>query len=509
MSETVKDEPVKIKAKDRMAKPRNEMPLNDPAKRVTNFEEVPIGYTLDQAQAEAFRCIQCKKPDCIPGCPVGIDIPAFIKLVEEGDVAAAARKIRETNFLPAACGRVCPQDKQCELVCIVGKKHEPVAIGNLERFVADYEREHKLDRIPKIEPDTGKNIAVIGAGPAGLTAAYELRKRGHNVTVFEAFHRGGGVMVYGIPRFRLPLEIIDEDLKLLEDMGVNFVYNMVIGKVFSIEDLRDKEGFDAVFISTGAGLPKMLGIKGENLNGVYSANEYLTRIYLMHANDFPNYPTPIVQGEKVAVIGAGNTAMDVLRTAKRLGANPVCYYRRSREESPARTEELEHAEQEFINFKWLSNPVEFIGDETGAVKAVKCEIMELSEPDESGRRKPMPTGKFFTDEIDTAVFSLGCDVNPIITDVTPELTKNKWGIIMVDKKTYHTSMKGVFAGGDSVTGGATVILAMGQAKEAAKYIHDYVMGNFDYELAIPTDPIAPGVVWEGRFEKAHREPKKH
>ncbi|MDH4263829.1 MAG: NADPH-dependent glutamate synthase, partial [Spirochaetia bacterium] len=410
-----------IKAKDRMKKPRNHMALQDAEKRIKNFDEVPFGFTLAEARDEAIRCLQCKDPDCVPGCPVGIDIPAFIKFIEDGDIASAATKIRETNFLPAVCGRVCPQDKQCEAVCIVGNKNEPVAIGNLERFVADYEREHKLPRMPKIDPETGKKIAVIGAGPAGLTAAYELRVKGHDVTVFEAFHRGGGVMVYGIPRFRLPMDIIDEDLKLLEEMGVKFVYNMIIGKILSLDDLLGKEGFSAVFIASGAGLPKMLGITGENLNGIYSANEYLTRIYLMQADKFPSYPTPLYQGKRVAVIGAGNTAMDVLRTAKRLGAQSICYYRRSREEAPARTEELEHAEQEFIDFKWLSNPVEFIGDENSYVKAIKCEKMVLSEPDASGRRKPIATGEFFTDEIDTVVFSLGCDVNPIITDVTPDL----------------------------------------------------------------------------------------
>lgn len=495
LSQPQKQTEVKMKAKDRMAKPRNTMSLHEPEERINNFAEVPKGFTLQQARDEAIRCIQCKKPDCVAGCPVGIDIPAFIHLVEAGDIPAAAKKIRETNFLPAACGRVCPQDKQCEAVCIVGRKHEPVAIGNLERFVADYEREHKLNRLPEIAPATGKRIAIVGSGPAGLTAAYELRLRGHEITVFEAFHRGGGVMVYGIPRFRLPLEIIDDDLALLEQMGVQFVYNMIIGKILTLDDLLEQEKFDAVFVASGAGLPKMLGIAGENLNGVYSANEYLTRIYLMHANQFPEYTTPLFQGKKVAVIGAGNTAMDVLRTAKRLGAEAICYYRRSREEAPARSEELEHAEQEFIKFKWLSNPVEFLSDENNFVKAIRCEVMELSEPDESGRRRPVSTGEQFVDEVDTVVFSLGCDVNPIITNVTPEVQINQWGIVMVDPTTYHTSKAGVFAGGDTVTGGATVILAMGQAKKAARYIHDYVMGDFNYSLEVPTDPMSPGVVW--------------
>ncbi len=473
--------------KERMNLPYQEMPLHPGEERIKHFEEVPLGYTPEMAIAEAMRCIQCKNPACVTGCPVGIDIPAFIKLIEDGKPAEAAKKIRETNFLPAACGRVCPQDKQCQAVCIVGKKNLPVGIGCLERYVADYERENGTLELPEIPAATGKKVAIIGSGPAGLTAAYELRTRGHEVVIFEAFHRAGGVLVYGIPRFRLPIEVIDEDIKLLENIGVQFVYNMIIGKVLSLDDLLETEGFDAVFIGTGAGLPKMLDIPGVNANGVYSANEYLTRIYLMHADD-PKFTTPLYQGKKVGVIGAGNTAMDVLRTSKRLGAETTCYYRRSREEAPARTEEVEHAEQEFLNWKWLSNPVEFITDENNFVTAIKCEKMELSEPDESGRRRPVPTGKFFVEECDTVVMSLGCDVNPIIPSTDKKVRINKWGIIMVDEKTCQTSKEGVFAAGDAITGGSTVILAMGQAKVAAVSIHKYVMGELTEKPDVPTDP---------------------
>ncbi|MBF0275360.1 MAG: FAD-dependent oxidoreductase, partial [Nitrospinae bacterium] len=347
-------------------------------------------------------------------------------------------------------------------------------IGSLERFVADYERDNNLFKKPEIAPATGKKIAVVGSGPAGLTCASELIVRGHQVTVFEAFHRGGGVLVYGIPRFRLPLEIIDKDLDFLESLGVKFEYNMLIGKVVSLDELMQEQGFDAVFLGTGAGLPKMLGVTGENLNGVYSANEYLTRIYLMGA---PENVTPLYQGKKIAVIGAGNTAMDVCRTAKRMGCDVTVYYRRSAEEAPARTEELRHATEEFVNFKFLSNPVEFIGDENYFVKQIKCEIMELSEPDDSGRRRPIGTGKFFVDEVDTVVFSLGCNVNPIIVNATPEIETNKWGVVLVNEETGETAKKGVFAGGDIMTGGSTVILAMGQAKKAAQGIHECVMSE--------------------------------
>jgi len=366
--------------------PHQEMPLRPAQSRIHNFDEVPIGYTNEQARLEALRCLHCSKPACIGACPVGIDIPGFLRLIEQGNPSAAAKKIRETNFLPAVCGRVCPQDKQCQAVCVVGRRNIPVGIGNLERYAADYERVNGLFEIPSIQEPTGKRVAIIGSGPAGLTAAYALAIKGHEVVVFEASHRAGGVMVYGIPRFRLPIKIIDEDIRFLTKLGIQFIYNMVIGKILTLEDLLHQEGFDAVMIGTGAGLPRMLDVPGSNANGVYSANEYLTRIYLMEANRFPNYSTPVFSGKKVAVIGAGNTAMDVLRTAKRLGAEATCYYRRSHQEAPARSEELKHAEQEDMNWRWLSNPVEFIVDEDNFVKQIRCERMVLSEPDETGRQ---------------------------------------------------------------------------------------------------------------------------
>jgi glutamate synthase (NADPH) small chain len=465
----------KLSNKERSLIPHQEMPLGDPCVRITNFDEVPLGYTHEQAITEAMRCRQCKKRPCVSACPIGIDIPGFLNLLASGQLKEAAGKIRNTNFLPAVCGRVCPQDKQCQSVCEVGRRNIPVSIGNLERYVADYERTHGLLDIPVPAPATGKRVAIIGSGPAGLTAAYELIMKGHEVVVFEATHRAGGVLVYGIPRFRLPLDVIDESIRFLEKLGVQFVYNMIIGKVLTLDDLLIREGFDAIMIGTGAGLPHMLEIPGSNANGVYSANEYLSRIYLMNANDFPHYSTPVTHGKRVAVIGAGNTAMDVLRTAKRLGALTTCYYRRSKEEAPARTEELEHAEQEDIIWKWLSNPVEFIVDENNFVKEIRCEKMVLSEPDESGRRKPVSTGEFFTEPCDTVVMALGCSVNPIIPSTDKNVSVNKKGIIVVDNGTCETSKKGVFAAGDAITGGSTVIQAMGQAKIAAKAIHEYLV----------------------------------
>lgn len=481
--------PKPLSNRERMGIPHQEMPLCDPAIRITNFDEVPMGYTEETARIEAQRCLQCKKPACIGACPVGINIPAFIKLIEQGKFGDAAKKIRETNFLPAVCGRVCPQDKQCQAVCVVGRKNIPVGIGNLERFAADYERTNHLQEIPPMNMPSGKRVAIVGSGPAGLAAAYELTIRGHEVVVFEASHRAGGVMIYGIPRFRLPIRIVDDDIRYLTRLGVKFVYNMVIGKVLTIEDLMHQEGFDAVMIGTGAGLPRMLNVPGSNANGVYSANEYLTRIYLMEAHHFPKYSTPISSGKKVAVIGAGNTAMDVMRTAKRLGADVTCYYRRSHDEAPARSEELKHAEQESINWRWLSNPVEFLVDENNFVKQIKCERMTLSEPDDTGRRKPVPTGEFFVEECDTVIMSLGCSVNPIIPSTDAEIHTNKWGVIVVNPDTCETSKRGVFAAGDAITGGSTVILAMGQAKKAAAAMHDYLMGKLTLETN--TAPAAP------------------
>jgi glutamate synthase (NADPH/NADH) small chain len=480
MNDQTAKEPHVLNKRERSMIAHQEMPLRPAQTRIHSFDEVPIGYSDEQARTESLRCLHCTTPACIGACPVGIDIPGFLRLIEQGNPGAAAKKIRETNFLPAVCGRVCPQDKQCQAVCVVGRRNIPVGIGNLERYAADYERIHGLFEIPDIKEPTGKRVAIIGSGPAGLSAAFALAIEGHEVTVFEASHRAGGVLVYGIPRFRLPIKVIDEDIRFLSKLGIRFVYNMVIGKILTLEDLLYREGFDAVMIGTGAGLPRMLDVPGSNANGVYSANEYLTRIYLMEANRFPNYSTPVFSGKKVAVVGAGNTAMDVLRTTKRLGAEPTCYYRRSHQEAPARSEELKHAEQEEMNWRWLSNPVEFIVDEDNFVKQIKCERMVLSEPDETGRQKPTPTGEFFVEDCDTVVMALGCSVNPIIPSTDAEIRTNKWGVIVADPITCETTKKGVFAAGDAITGGSTVIQAMGQAKKAAAGIHKYLTDKLDH-----------------------------
>lgn len=454
--------------------PRQKMPAQDPKVRIKNFAEVPFGYTPELAQKEASRCLQCKKPLCVAGCPVGIDIPAFIKLISEGDFVGSARKIKESNSLPAVCGRVCPQEDQCEKVCVVAKKFKSVAIGNLEGFAADWEREHGDTVIPDIPPPTGYKIAIVGSGPAGLSAAGELAKKGHDVTIFEALHKAGGVLVYGIPEFRLPKAIVESEVNYLRKLGVKIELNSVIGKLETVDELLER-GFDAVFIGTGAGLPLFMGIPGENLNGVYSANEYLTRTNLMKAYD-PKYATPIAMKKKVAVIGGGNVAMDAARTALRLGAEDVyVIYRRSRAEMPARIDEIHHGEEEGLQFKLLMNPVRIIGDENGWVKGIECVRMELGEPDESGRRRPLPIkGSETILDVETVVVAIGNGPHPLVPATTPGLEVNKRGNIVADEATGKTSKEGVFAGGDIVTGAATVILAMGAGKKAAAAIDQYL-----------------------------------
>ena len=453
------------------------MPEQDPNVRNKNFQEVNLGFTEELAKMEALRCIQCPKPVCITGCPVGIKIQEFIKLVSEGDYLGAAAKIKEDNTLPAICGRVCPQEEQCEVVCTVGKKNEPVAIGRLERFVADYERTHVGIRIPECKPKTGKKVAIVGSGPAGLSCAADLIQMGHDVTVFEALHELGGVLVYGIPEFRLPKDIVKAEVESLRKLGVDFQPNTVVGLSDTIDELLTN-GYDAAFIAVGAGLPYFMNIPGENLIGVYSSNEFLTRVNLMKAYKFPQYDTPVFDcaGKNVAVFGGGNTAMDAVRTSKRLGAkNAYIIYRRSEVEMPARKEEVHHAKEEGIEFLILTNPTEFIGDENGWLKGVKLMKNELGEPDASGRRKPVPIkGSEYIMDIDMAIVAIGNGSNPIIQKTTPDLNYNKWGNILVDEKNMKTSKKGVFAGGDIVTGGATVILAMGAGRTAAAAINDYL-----------------------------------
>jgi len=466
-----------VEKKEKQKVSRQKMPEQEPEVRAKNFKEVPFGYTPELAQLESSRCLQCKKPKCIEGCPVEIDIPAFVKLISEGDYTGAARKLKERNSLPAVCGRVCPQEDQCEKLCIVGKKDEPVAVGRLERFAADWEREKGGVFIPEKAPSTGKKVAVVGSGPAGLTLAGDLILKGHEVAIFEALHKTGGVLIYGIPEFRLPKDIVQAEVNYLERLGVKVEVNCVIGRIETVDELLHE--YDAVFLGLGAGLPQFLGIPGENLCGIYSANEYLTRSNLMKAYLFPQYDTPIARGRNVAVFGAGNVAMDSARTALRLGAETVqIVYRRSRDEMPARIEEIHHAEEEGVQFYLLTAPVRFMGDDNGWVTRVECLRMELGEPDESGRRRPIPIkGSEFQLECDLAVVAIGAGANPLLPTTTSGLELNKRGYIVADLETGKTSKPGVWAGGDIVTGSATVILAMGAGRKAANSIHDYLMNK--------------------------------
>lgn len=450
------------------------IPEQEPSKRRTNFDEVVLGYTPELAMKEAGRCLQCKKPLCVEGCPVHVPIPRFINAIREGDFKKAIDLIKHANFLPAICGRVCPQEDQCEKNCTLGKKGEPVAIGRLERFAADYAMQTWNGGGIEIVKSTGKKVAIVGSGPSGLTCAYDLARLGHKVTIFEALHEAGGVLMYGIPEFRLPKRIVTYEINLLKNMGVEIVTNAVIGKLITIDEIMEE--FDACFIGTGAGLPKFMGIEGEDLNGVYSANEFLTRVNLMRAYAFPEYDTPIKRGQRFAVIGGGNVAMDAVRTALRLGAKEaIIIYRRSAREMPARKEEIHHAFEEGVKFELLTCPVRIIGKD-GWVKAIECVRMELGEPDESGRRSPVPKrGSEFRIPVDTVIVAIGTGPNPLVPQSTKRLALNECGYIIADEETGETSRDGIFAGGDIVTGAATVILAMGAGKRAAKAIHEYLM----------------------------------
>lgn len=449
------------------------MPEQAPDIRNKNFKEVATGYTAEMAIEEAGRCLNCKHKPCVNGCPVNVRIPEFIAEVAKGDFLAAYKVITTTNALPAVCGRVCPQESQCESKCVRGLKGEPVAIGRLERFVADWYMENGKDEIEKPESN-GKKVAVVGSGPSGLACAGDLAKLGYDVSIFEAFHTAGGVLVYGIPEFRLPKTIVQKEIDKLSAMGVKVMTNMVIGKVLSVDELIDDMGFDAVFIGSGAGLPSFMGIEGEALVGVYSANEYLTRINLMKAY-IEKYDTPIKNSKAVAVVGGGNVAMDAARCAKRLGAEVYIVYRRSEEEMPARLEEIHHAKEEGIQFKLLTNPVKIVNDGTGKVCGIECLEMELGEPDASGRRRPVAKeGSNFVIDVDTVVMSIGTSPNPLIRSTTKGLETNKKGCLIVNEDTMQTTREGIYAGGDAVTGAATVILAMGAGKKAAESIHEYL-----------------------------------
>jgi len=455
------------------------MPRQEPEVRAKNFNEVALGYTAEQAQAEAERCIQCPKQPCIEGCPVNIDIPGFIKALNDGDMPEAVRILKDKNSLPGICGRVCPQETQCEDVCSLGKRGAPIAIGRLERYVADWERANmgSVKSVPEAPSPTGKRVAVIGSGPAGLTAAAELVKLGHGVTMFEALHVAGGVLMYGIPEFRLPKEIVQGEVNYVNSLGVELELDSVVGKLVTIDELLNN-GYDAVFLGTGAGLPMFLNIPGENLNGIYSANEFLTRVNLMKAYRFPEYDTPVKIGRRVAVIGGGNVAMDSARCALRLGADEVyIVYRRSEVEMPARREEVENAKEEGIQFKLLTNPKQFLGDEQNWVVGMECYEMELGEPDASGRRRPVvKEGSEFVIDVDVVIVALGTSPNPLIAQTTEGLETTRWGTVVADEITGKTVKPKVWAGGDIVTGAATVISAMGAGKRAAADIDEYLRG---------------------------------
>jgi len=467
--------------KERMKLPRLPMPERDPAVRGHDFGEVNLGFEPDVAREESLRCLECAKPTCNHGCPVGVKVKEFVALIEAGDYLAAAAKIREDNALPAVTGRVCPQEDQCEGACLLGKRGKPLAIGHLERFVADWEREAGVVGLPVNAPATGKKVAIVGSGPAGLAAAGDLIQRGHEVRVFEALHEIGGVLLYGIPEFRLPKEIVRQDVDGLRRMGVQFETNVVVGKTVTLDELMGEEGYDAVFVATGAGLPRFLGIPGEHLCGVYSANEFLTRVNLMKAYRFPESDEPVYdcRDKVVAVVGGGNTALDSIRTALRLGAREAfLIYRRSAGEMPARAEEVHHAKDEGIQFLTLTNPVELLGDDRARLRAARCVKMELGDPDASGRRQSTPIpGSEFEVPLDVIIIAVGTGANPIIQSTTPDLQTNRRGYIAADPETLRTSKPGVFAGGDIVTGAATVILAMGAGRKAARSMHEYLVSG--------------------------------
>ncbi len=474
MSEAIRSLP----KHERMKVPRQGMPTQDPEPRGRNFNEVALGFPEEAAMLEAVRCLECKRPKCVEGCPVGVDIPDFIVHLKEGDLPGAVRSLKTDNNLPAICGRVCPQETQCEALCVMGKKYEPVAIGRLERYVADWDLAH-----PSLPPDVpqpnGTKVAVIGCGPAGLTCAGDLARCGHEVTIFEALHAPGGVLMYGIPEFRLPKHVVRAEVDYVRSLGVDLQLDMVIGKTYTLDELLRDEGYDAIFLGTGAGLPMFMHIPGENYNGVYSANEFLTRVNLMKAYLFPEWDTPVKVGRKAAVVGAGNVAMDAARCALRLGAEEVhIVYRRSPQEVPARAEEVHHAEEEGIIFDFLTNPIEVYGDDNGWVRGMRCIRMQLGEPDASGRRRPLPIeDSAFDMDVDMVVMALGTRPNPLVFTEAGGLERTKWGTVVADEETGKTTKDRVWAGGDIVTGAATVISAMGAGKRAAADIDQFLQGE--------------------------------